>query len=126
MAETLTSVDVQQALEARNFSSVRSALAELLPADVAELIEGLEEEDRAVVFRLLPREQASETFECLELDSQEGLLKALGREHVATTAPHCSRSCRRPSPASFSHCFPRKNVRSLAGSSVIPRTASAA
>ena len=84
MAETLTSVDVQQALEARNFSSVRSALAELLPADVAELIEGLEEEERAVVFRLLPREQASETFECLELDPQEGLLKALGREHVAT------------------------------------------
>jgi magnesium transporter len=84
MAEPLTPADVQQALEARNFSSVRSAIAELLPADVAELIEGLEEEGRAVFFRLLPREQASETFEYLEPEVQEGLLKALGREHVAT------------------------------------------
>jgi magnesium transporter len=76
--------DIQQALEARDFARVRVAIVDVLPADIAELIENLEEEDRAVFFRLLPRDQASETFEYLEPEAQEGLIKALGGERVAT------------------------------------------
>ena len=36
------------------------------------------------MFRLLQRELAADTFEYLESESQEGLIKALAREHVAT------------------------------------------
>ena len=63
---------------------VRRSFADQYPADVAELIESLDEEERALLFRLLPREQAAEAFEYLEPEAQESLIKALAREQVAT------------------------------------------
>jgi magnesium transporter len=50
---------------------------------VAEAIEGLNEEGRAVLFRILPRAQATETFEYLAPEAQEGLLRGLAKEQVA-------------------------------------------
>jgi magnesium transporter len=79
-----TPPDVQEALRARDFSTVRARLKERYPADVAEVIDGLDEESRAVLFRVLPREQAAETFEYLAPEAQEGLLRALAHEQVAS------------------------------------------
>jgi magnesium transporter len=78
-----TPSDIEKALQAREFGSVRRALAEQLPADVAELIEGLDEAQRAVLFRLLPRDLEADVFEYLAPEAQEALLRALGREEVA-------------------------------------------
>ena len=66
MIESISPPEIERALRARDFASVRQAFAEQFPADVAELIESLEEEERALLFRLLPRDQASETFEYLD------------------------------------------------------------
>jgi magnesium transporter len=84
MQANLSATHIEKDLGDRNFANVRRCLADQFPADVAELIESLEEERRAIIFRLLPREQAAETFEYLEPEAQEGLIKALGREQVAT------------------------------------------
>ncbi len=83
MSDGFTAEQVRQALDARNFSGVRGRMADLPPAAVADLIDGLEPGKRAVFFRLLPREQAAAAFEYLEPEAQEALLKALGREEVA-------------------------------------------
>jgi len=83
MTPALSTIELGKALENRDFASVRRALVELYPADVAEVIEALDEDQRPVVFRLLPRDQASEIFEHLEPDAQEGLIKGLAREQVA-------------------------------------------
>ena len=83
MIESISPPEIERALRARDFASVRQAFSEQFPADVAELIESLEEEERALLFRLLPRDQASETFEYLAPEAQEGLIKALAREQVA-------------------------------------------
>jgi magnesium transporter len=74
---------IEQALKNRDFTGVRRTLSGQYPADVAELIENLEEEERALLFRLLPREQAAEAFEYLEAEAQESLIKGLAREEVA-------------------------------------------
>ncbi len=83
MTASLSASTIERALEQRDFAAVRRAIADQLPADVAELIEGLDQEQRAIVFRLLPREQAAATFEYLTPEAQEGLIKALAHEHVA-------------------------------------------
>ncbi len=41
------------------------------------------EQDKVIVFRVLPVDLATETFEHLEFDTQEELLKAMGNEEVA-------------------------------------------
>jgi len=74
---------IEEAIRTRNFAIVRSLLNEWEPADLAGLIEELEPEDRGVLFRLLPRSLAADSFEYLTPEYQEDLLKALGREHVA-------------------------------------------
>jgi magnesium transporter len=84
MPANVAQPDVEQALRDRDFLRLRAAFTELEPADVAEAIDSLEEQDRAVVFRLLRRELAADTFEYLSPEAQEGLIKALAREQVAT------------------------------------------
>jgi magnesium transporter len=83
MTNTLSASEIASALDARDFSRVRKSISEIYPSDVAEVIEDLEEEQRAILFRLLPREDAADTFEHLPPEIQEGLLKALGRGQVA-------------------------------------------
>jgi magnesium transporter len=83
MSANVTVPDLERAVRERNFALVRGTFVDLEPADVAEAIDNLESEDRAIVFRLLPRNHAAETFEYLAPESQEGLIKALAREHVA-------------------------------------------
>ncbi len=70
--------EIQSLIEARNFSALREVLVDFTPADVAEIINDVSEQDRAVVFRLLPHAQAAEVFEYLESDAQEALLKGMG------------------------------------------------
>jgi len=83
LSPSLSRSRIEQALKDRDFGGVRRSLADQDPADVAELIESLDEQERAVLFRLLPREQAAEAFEYLEPEAQESLIKALAREQVA-------------------------------------------
>lgn len=75
--------EIEEMIQAGDFAGLRSALSDLMAPDVAELIEELPSQDQAVVFRILPRELAAETFATLHLDAQENLLKALAQEQVA-------------------------------------------
>jgi magnesium transporter len=83
MTASLSAMEVERALADRNFASVRRMFADRYPADVAEVIEALDEDQRPILFRLLPRDHAAETFEYLEPEAQEGLIKGLAREQVA-------------------------------------------
>lgn len=75
--------EISALIESRDVGTLRELLADFLVPDLAELIGDLAEQDRAVLFRLLPKHVAAETFEFLERDIQEQLLKALGKEEVA-------------------------------------------
>ncbi|HEX5043353.1 MAG TPA: magnesium transporter [Candidatus Polarisedimenticolaceae bacterium] len=75
---------IEAALEGRDFAALRELCAGQEPADIAKLIEELEERHRAVLFRLLPRDTAGPVFEYLEPEAQQSLLRSLGQEQVAT------------------------------------------
>src|SRR4030095_3634599 len=70
--------EIQSLIEARNFAGLREALVDFTPADVAEILTELPDQDRVIVFRLLPHAQSAEVFEYLEPDAQEALLKGMG------------------------------------------------
>src|SRR5690554_1895287 len=74
----------QELIEQREWKTIREEIRKYDPADIAELIENLEREgDDIILFRLLPRETARETFFRLGYDKQEELLEGLAdRKHL--------------------------------------------
>ena len=81
-AEALES-EIGALVAGRELRTVRERLIDLAPADAAELINLLPPQDQAVVFRILPRELATEVFENLQPDNQVRLLSTLGDSRVA-------------------------------------------
>lgn len=62
-------------LEEKKYSTLRDILMTMNPADVAGLFDGLEEKQIPVMFRLLPKEQAAETFVEMEPEAQQLLIQ---------------------------------------------------
>ncbi|MDB6175826.1 MAG: Mg2+ transporter MgtE [Chthoniobacteraceae bacterium] len=83
MLGNLIGPELKELIEARNFTALREVLGEFSPADIAELITDLRDEDQAVVFRILPHALATDVLEYLEPDVQHATLKAMGREDAA-------------------------------------------
>ncbi len=74
--------EIRELIEKRNFSALQRIFNDWLPVDLAELISDLPENEQAILFRLLPKDLATETFEYLDFDSQQNLLTALTKKHV--------------------------------------------
>lgn len=63
--------------ETRKFADLRIIMLDMEPADIAKFMEdNLEEKERLMFFRLLPKELASDVFVELDTDMQEFLIKA--------------------------------------------------
>jgi magnesium transporter len=74
--------EIRELIEQRNFSALQRIFNDWLPVDLAELISDLPENEQAVLFRLFPKDVATETFEYLDFDAQQNLLSALTRKDV--------------------------------------------
>ena len=62
-------------LDEKKYASLRDILVTMNPSDVAGLFDGLEEKQIPVIFRLLPKEQAAETFVEMEPEAQQLLIQ---------------------------------------------------
>ena len=62
-------------LEDKKYATLRDILVTMNPSDVAGLFSGLEENQIPLLFRLLPKEQAAETFVEMEPDAQALLIR---------------------------------------------------
>ena len=62
-------------LDEKKYASLRDILVTMNPIDVAGLFDGLEEKQIPVMFRLLPKEQAAETFVEMEPEAQQLLIQ---------------------------------------------------
>jgi magnesium transporter len=76
--------ELEALIQSRDVNTLRDVLTDLLPPDLAEVIQDVPERDQAVLFRLLPTSKAAETFEYLDRETQKTLLKTLGQQEVAT------------------------------------------
>ncbi|MCK9425468.1 MAG: magnesium transporter [Ignavibacteriaceae bacterium] len=75
--------EIKDLINSRDFSSLKEILLGWTPADIADLLSDLPDYEQAILFRILPKDIATDTFEYLEVDVQLSLLKALGNEEVA-------------------------------------------
>ena len=62
-------------LEDKKYATLRDILVTMNPSDIAALFTDLEEKQIPLMFRLLPKEQAAETFVEMEPDEQELLIR---------------------------------------------------
>lgn len=69
-------------LEQGREDALRQLLATRHPADLAEVLEELEDDQRAVVMRLLSDERAAETIAEMEAEDQASILESLGDERA--------------------------------------------
>ncbi len=75
--------DVEALLRERRYDQLRSALIEIEPADVADLIGDLDDDQAALTFRLLPRDLAADVFSYFDAEQQEILISRVGTERLA-------------------------------------------
>ncbi|MDD5939041.1 MAG: magnesium transporter [Clostridiales bacterium] len=66
----------QELLENRDYRELKTQLAEANEMDVAEFMEDLDAEKTVLVFRMLPKEVASDVFANLEPEDQETIIAA--------------------------------------------------
>jgi len=62
-------------LKSKKYSTLRDILVTMNPNDIAQIMGGLEEERIPLLFRLLPKELAAETFVEMDTDAQEMLIQ---------------------------------------------------
>lgn len=88
MPEVLIDIDsfveeLEGLLADRRFDLLHDRLRNIPTPDLAEVLEAAPDEVEAVLFRLLDKERAQETFEYFSLPAQERLLAGLGDREVA-------------------------------------------
>jgi magnesium transporter len=74
--------EIRSLIEARNFGALRELFREWPPADVAEVILDMPEDEQVIIFRVLPHALAADVFEYLDVDAQQKLLRAMAHEQV--------------------------------------------
>ena len=65
---------IQTLLENKRYAALRDILNTMNPVDIAAVFEDLQSEKTALLFRLLPKETAAETFVEMDEDTQELLI----------------------------------------------------
>ncbi len=84
MLSRLLKPEITDLIEKRQLSTLKEILVDWTPADIAELMGEISESDQVIIFRLLHPELATDTFEYMDIDMQMNLLKAMGKEEVAS------------------------------------------
>jgi magnesium transporter len=74
--------EIRSMIQARDFAALREVFREWPPADVAEVILDLPEDEQVIIFRVLPHALAADVFEYLDFEAQEQLLRAMAHEQV--------------------------------------------
>src|SRR4029077_5702626 len=74
--------EIRSLIDARNFGALREVFREWPPADVAEVILDLPEDEQVIIFRVLPAALAADVFEYIGIEEQQKLLLAMAHEQV--------------------------------------------
>ena len=82
MVGKLLAPEIKSLIDARNFVALRELFQEWPPADVAEVILDLPEDEQVIIFRVLPAALAADVFEYIGIEEQQKLLRAMAHEQV--------------------------------------------
>ena len=76
--------EITEMLEKKEYKALRSTLSELQPADIAEFFGELPTDDITVLFRVLPKELAAESFSFMHPDVQKSLIDEFTDRELST------------------------------------------
>ncbi|MBQ6288011.1 MAG: magnesium transporter [Clostridia bacterium] len=84
MAEHSVTVEntLQTLLTDKKYSTIRDILVTMNPADIAAVFAGVESDKLPLLFRLLPKELAAESFVEMESEEQESLIKGISDKEL--------------------------------------------
>ena len=74
--------EIQSLIDARDFAGLRELFRDWPPADLAEVILDLPEDEQVIIFRILPHALAADVFEYIGIEEQQKLLRAMAHEQV--------------------------------------------
>src|SRR6266567_8874548 len=82
MVGKLLAPEIKSMIDARDFGALRELFSDWPPADVAEVILDLPEDEQVIIFRVLPADLAADVFEYIGIEEQQNLLRAMAHEQV--------------------------------------------
>lgn len=74
--------NVNELLDSREFGRIRVLFMAMEPADIADLLGEVDEQRLPILFRILPKELAAETFVEMDSDEQELLINAFSEREL--------------------------------------------
>src|SRR5215471_15836497 len=98
MVGKLLAPEIKSMIDARNFGALREVFRDWPPADVADVILDLPEDEQVIIFRVLPAALAADVFEYIGIEEQQQLLRAMAHEQVVAIMNEAAPSDR---PATF-------------------------
>ena len=82
MLKELLKPEILELIEFRQWTDLRDVLTSWEPAEIADLMLDVEQADRVLLFRSLPRDLSAEVFAYLESDQQDELLHELTNQET--------------------------------------------
>ena len=74
---------IRELLDSKQYTRLRQMLSELNDADIAALLEKMEEQDMLKVFRILPKDLAADVFSYMDVDNQQFIITSLSDRDAA-------------------------------------------
>lgn len=74
--------EILELIEGKKYTRIRELLSEMNPADIAQIFEDIPEREQPVIFRILPKEIASEVFVEMDPEMQEFLIGAFSDKEL--------------------------------------------
>ena len=75
--------EILELLKTKQYTVLRQRLSEINHADIADILEEMEEDDRLKVFRILPKDLAADVFSYLEVDNQQKIITSLSDKEAS-------------------------------------------
>ena len=74
--------EILQLFSQRNFAVLKPLLASMNAVDVAQVFDSMDEDGLAIMFRILPKDLAADTFVAMESETKENLLHKLSDREI--------------------------------------------
>lgn len=76
--------ELETLLKNKEYAALRARMKEMNTADIADILDDMEDEDSLKMFRILPKDMAADVFADLELDDQQYIITSLSDKEASS------------------------------------------
>ncbi|MCR5178432.1 MAG: magnesium transporter, partial [Lachnospiraceae bacterium] len=75
--------ELESLLQNKQYSELRARMKDINAADIADIMDDMENEDSLKMFRILPKDMAADVFADLEMDDQQYIITSLSDKEAS-------------------------------------------